>query len=489
MALYNVKRTFVDYDDLQKMISVSEDLQSKTYIFEQVEAVKMFLLNNNMLNDSNIQKVKVEDALVKHLNDLHNYLAAFSVDAIDDEYFNVLMYRIIESNGAFIKNKDIESDYEINVDETVKVDEFKNELRELFRTFSLSSLLKFVYKYKLNEVSYKSATGNETKYNDVLVLRPVLETLSSDYFVKLFTDTRLADFYFHFAGIGTNSGIDEDFVDEINALNNDYFEMGNDLIMKFKHAKEIIYKNFDKSVYEKMLMHNLDRLFDEDFLKAAPEIYKLFNKENIKFNNVRECLYDYIRYTNGGACKFKNINDKKVQNEITSKINDYLGSKMKTLMNGIIDVAVKMDDFTNNVKKVRIKNAEDRLLENVLMMWQDYLKELAKRSVMYDDLKKDMRSIVIDAADNVNLTLFKKDFDCVELIRKTDMAFKEHFFDDIAEFVSETITNKQLISLTDKINVEIEVVKLLQAVFETKYDKNSKYKAYRDSALIVYKII
>lgn len=93
-------------------------------------------------------------------------------------------------------------------------------------------------------------------------------------------------------------------------------------------------------------------------------------------------------------------------------------------------------------------------------------------------------------SDEINCDTLASGFDPVELLMSVNtFAGKLHFFDDIVKFVKPELTKTGQVSISVKIEVETQVLKMFQILFNIEFNKNSSFKQYSRSAIEVYGFI
>lgn len=177
LALYNVKKTYSNLEDLQSMFDVASELDYISDPEEKVKKIKDWLFDQNKLNDETISRLFIDSVLVSHLNKLETFINSYSAN-FNDKYLGDVIEKIRLSHGKFIVELDDNTvDYRNDDDEEFDKKAFMETIDELSIEVSLKSVLEFVYKNRFDKVSYSNITGNKTEFNDIMIVKPILECL------------------------------------------------------------------------------------------------------------------------------------------------------------------------------------------------------------------------------------------------------------------------------------------------------------------------
>lgn len=371
MCLYNVKRKFNDLEDLQNMISVAESLDNAYGDNETQRGIlKKFLLSNDMLSSGNIMKLRIEDMLVRHLTELENFINNNTYK--QDENTAQILQKIIASEGEFVAKFDKSVDYVIDVDDSYDMKQFLQSYSDMQNDFSLKTVLLFVYKNGLDKVSFNKMTGNKTAYNDLMIVRPVLETVQSGEVAQKFADNRLGEFY---AAVleADSMGSDEMFIKQLEVMNEEYIDLTSESVTKFLDAEKTIIDSYGTQLnpYDRVLRERFAYELTENIVRTAPSLVKLFKKNSVSHTTLEDCLMDYYTFTqtDGKGTKFDLIKNSDNRNEIIKEQNKVLSDMINRIMEEVVSVSEKIRTYEEDTVKLRVSRAGNRLVSTVIEKW------------------------------------------------------------------------------------------------------------------------
>lgn len=367
LCLYNLKREFRSSEDLQNMISVSEELDGTLDTSYQRQTLKKYLLSINKLSEENVRQLRIERSLLDALGETEAYV--LGVSNIQKQNFNKIMNLLIETQGEFAKtNKMVElSDTVVDYD----YDKFVDSFNEMKKNFSLNNVLNFVYGNELFRLSYKKMTGRETEYNDIRIIKPLIETLNSSKVAETFSDTNLSMFYELFSDVDKN-GSDEEFINEVDAINENYIDLKPEMIINFKNARKVLIDSYvdNADEYERIVRSNLNASFSDKLVNVAQPLYKLLKHNKITMGSLYDMILDFYMYlTVPSNSKLGKISDDKVINQIKEELNKTLFDLLSKEMNMVIESAEKLRKYENETVKQRISRANNFLVSTVIEKW------------------------------------------------------------------------------------------------------------------------
>lgn len=367
LCLYNLKREFRSSEDLQNMISVSEELDGTLDTSYQRQTLKKYLLSINKLSEENVRQLRIERSLLDALGETEAYV--LGVSNIQKQNFNKIMNLLIETQGEFAKtNKMVElSDTVVDYD----YDKFVDSFNEMKKNFSLNNVLNFVYGNELFRLSYKKMTGRETEYNDIRIIKPLIETLNSSKVAETFSDTNLSMFYELFSDVDKN-GSDEEFINEVDAINENYIDLKPEMIINFKNARKVLIDSYvdNADEYERIVRSNLNASFSDKLVNVAQPLYKLLKHNKITMGSLYDMILDFYMYLTVPAnSKLGKISDDKVINQIKEELNKTLFDLLSKEMNMVIESAEKLRKYENETVKQRVSRANNFLVSTVIEKW------------------------------------------------------------------------------------------------------------------------
>lgn len=489
LALYNVKRTYGNLEDLQNMFEVAETIDSAYSDYEKIDLIKKWLLSIGMLNDDNINKLIIDPVLITHLNKIETFLSSFASN-FDDRFLSDTIDRIIASGGKFIVSLD---DKDINYvqddDKQFNKSDFIDTVNEMKQEVSLKTVLEFIYKNGFEKVNYELITGNSTNYNNIAVVIPILECLTNPKLETKFSNYQLAEFYNAFANPDAKK--DVDYLKDVIKSNNDYVKIDNSVVSRFEDAVKNIKSNFD--IPDDFLINKVgEKISLEDLNNISPELVKIYKNYGITFDNLEDCYKDYIGAQTGQKTKFsmiKNTNDK---NEIVKLLTGLVEKLIMQYVNFTVKQNEDIKTFNETYKNMRVKTAGDKLMTNVIEKWQNFIAEMKKNDAFKGKLKEleeDFKNIMTSFDDDKFVyKCIRKNIDYIELISKVD-TFKLHFFDDMTEFMTDEAKKMPKHSIEMKLTCEKEVLHILSVLFSVPFDVKSEFKTYSQCALIVYGLV
>lgn len=487
LALYNVKKTYSNLEDLQNMLDKAEEIDNAYY--SRTDIIKEWLFNNNLLTDVNIEKLVVEQSLVSLLLKIDSFMASYTPN-FNHNYLGDVIECIINSDGKFIVNLDDKTvDYRMDDDKQFDVNAFLETIDDLKKEVSMKSVLNFIYKNGFQNVKYENITGNKTAYDNIAVVIPILECLNDPNLAMKFSNYQLAEFFNAFIGTG-RSGNDKDvsYLKELVSFNNEYVKLDNTIVAKYENAMKVLVDDFN--VQKDLLVNKVDEMLTVVELNTiSDELFKLYKGNGITFKYLIECYTDFISSESGYASKFATIKNNDHKNKIVEILKSLVYDIIIKYINFITKTSNDVIEYDNNVKIMRVKVAGDRLMMGVIEKWQSFINAMKNNpafATKVSELEDDFKEMYVNYNDDdFKCEYIKPNISYIDLILKID-TFEKHFFDSVIDFMKDEVKNTPKQSIETKLACEKEVLHIMSVLFNVPFDAKSEYKTYSQSALIVY---